>query len=45
MDQELYHIQGANDVTRAQRASGQPVDAAACSTERRADVSAAILKE
>jgi len=27
MDQELWHIQRVNDVTRALRASGQPADA------------------
>ena len=29
MDQELWRIQQANNVTRGRRASGQPADAAA----------------
>ena len=40
MDQELQRIQLVNDVTRVRRSSGQPADAAAYSSERRADVMA-----
>jgi len=45
-DQELQHIQRANDVTRTRRASGQPADAAvyAAMSGGRTSI-AAILKK